>query len=81
MLVLRGEWSKLPEADKTRLNVSLQNAGSSLKKIAQISEQTMPASQLCQNLSNLTENPWSDPTLSDIICGNQVGEAKGKFII
>ena len=72
-LVLCGEWSKLPEADKARLNVSLQNAGSNLINKS--------ASKLCQNLSNLIENPWSDPTLSDIILGNPVGESEGKFII
>ena len=72
-LVLCGEWSKLPEADKARLNVSLQNTGSNLINKS--------ASNLCQNLINLTENPWSDPSLSDIIHGNSVGESEGKLII
>ena len=69
--VLRGEWAKLPQVNKTHLNVTLKNTATNLANT--------PASKLCHHVSNLVTNPWADPTLSNIIHGNPVTESEGKF--
>ncbi|XP_059353017.1 mucin-5AC-like [Daphnia carinata] len=69
MLVLRGEWNKLPQANKTHLNVTLQNTISNLSKT--------PAYNLCQHVIRVVNNPWNDPTLKKIIDGESISESEG----
>ncbi|KZS10908.1 Uncharacterized protein APZ42_024539 [Daphnia magna] len=69
MLVLRGEWNKLPQANKTHLNVTLQNTISNLSKT--------PAYTLCQHVIRVVNNPWNDPTLKKIIDGESISESEG----
>lgn len=73
MLVLRGEWNKLPQANKTHLNVTLQNTISNLSNT--------PAYDLCQHVIRVVNNPWNDPTLKKIIDGESISESEGNKII
>jgi len=72
MLVLRGEWNKLPQANKTHLNVTLQNTISNLSNT--------PAYNLCQHVIRVVNNPWNDPTLKKIIDGETISDSEGKQI-
>jgi hypothetical protein len=73
MLVLRGEWNKLPQANKTHLNVTLHNTISNLSNT--------PAYDLCQHVIRVVNNPWNDPTLTKIIDGESISESEGNKII
>ncbi|XP_046636432.1 mucin-17-like isoform X4 [Daphnia pulicaria] len=69
MLVLRGEWKKIPQANKTHLNVTLQNTISNLSNT--------PAYSLCQHVIRVVNNPWNDPTLEKIIDGESISDSEG----
>ena len=62
LLVLRGEWTKLPPAVKTHLSVTLMRTSAALHH--------PEALRLCQHVIRLVKNPWDDPTLSNILQGN-----------
>lgn len=70
MLVLRGEWKKIPQANKTHLNVTLQNTISNLSNT--------PAYTLCRHVIRVVNNPWNDPTLKKIIDGETISDSEGK---
>lgn len=68
-VVLRCEWAKLPQANKTHLTVTLQRTAASLANTH--------AGELCNHVIQLIKNPWENPVLSKIATDSDISDVEG----